>query len=119
MIKMTMLLKRNPAITHAEFVDHHINHHGPLFRSIPEAKKHVVRYLQTHPIKEHTDAVPVNDFDGTAELWFDSIEGLNAVLTSPAYKKDVYPDELTFLDHASTKVTIGFQSDIIGEACSA
>jgi hypothetical protein len=31
----------------------------------------------------------------------------------------VYPDELTFLDHANTMVTIGFQDDIIGNAGSA
>jgi hypothetical protein len=56
----------------------------------------------------------VNDFDGTAELWFDSLAGQQAVLTSEMYKKEVYPDELTFLDHAHTLVTIGFQDDIIG-----
>jgi uncharacterized protein (TIGR02118 family) len=119
MIKMTMLLKRNPALTHEEFVDHHIQHHGPLFRQIPEAKEHVLRYLQTHPISEMTKILSVSDFDGTAELWFDNLKGLEAVLSSEFYKTKVFPDEKTFLDHEHTLVTIGTQDDIIGAAGAA
>lgn len=115
MIKMTMLLKRNKNLTHDEFVKHHIEKHGPLFRQIPEAKDHVIRYLQTHPIAEKTKILTVNDFDGTAELWFDSLSGLEKVLTSNYYKTHVFPDELTFLDHENTLITIGYQDDIIGE----
>ncbi|HEY5791989.1 MAG TPA: EthD domain-containing protein [Chthoniobacterales bacterium] len=119
MIKMTMFLKRNPKLTHEQFVDHHLNHHGPLFRSIPEAKIHVIRYLQTHPIAEKSKVIAVNDFDGTAELWFDSVAGLDAVLTSETYKTTVFPDELTFLDHKNTLVQLGTQADIMGGAGSA
>ncbi|WP_282636480.1 MULTISPECIES: EthD domain-containing protein [Bacteroidota] len=114
MVKMTMLLKRNPELTHEEFVKHHIEKHGPLFRQIPEAKEHVIRYLQTHPIQEKSAVIDVDDFDGTAELWFDSVTGLDKVLSSSFYKEHVWPDELTFLDHANTKVTLGYQDDIIG-----
>lgn len=110
-----MMLRRNPALTHEQFVKHHIEKHGPLFRQIPEARRHVIRYLQTHPITERTDILKVNDFDGTAELWFDSLEGLENVLTSPFYKDNVWPDELTFLDHANTLVTVGYQDDIMGK----
>jgi uncharacterized protein (TIGR02118 family) len=118
MIKMTMLLKRNPKLTHEQFVEHHLRHHGPLFRQIPEAKEHVIRYLQTHPIAEKT-AVQTQDFDGTAELWFDSVAGMESVLSSEFYKSKVFPDEKTFLDHAHTLVTIGTQDDIIGQAGAA
>ncbi|MFC3352409.1 EthD domain-containing protein [Sphingobacterium zeae] len=58
-----MLLKRNPALTHEAFVKHHIEKHGPLFKQIPEAAEHVIRYLQTHPIKEKSATVKVDDFD--------------------------------------------------------
>lgn len=112
---MTMLLKRNPKITHEAFVKHHIEQHGPLFRQIPEAKQHVIRYIQTHPIREQSSTTKVGDFDGTAELWFDSVEGLDSTLNSEFYKTVVYPDELTFLDHENTLVTLGYQDEIIGE----
>lgn len=114
MIKMTMLLRRHPSLSHEQFVEHHIHRHGPLFRSIPEAREHVRRYIQTHPVAERTDAVAVNDYDGTAEIWFDSLQGLEAVLGSPTYREKVFPDEKTFLDHEHTLVTIGWQTEIIG-----
>jgi uncharacterized protein (TIGR02118 family) len=112
MIKMTMLLKRNPKISHAEFVRHHREKHGPLFRSIPEAETHVLRYIQTHPI---AGKLPVSqaDFDGTAEIWFDSPDGMRTVLGSDTYENDVFPDEKTFLDHDNTLILVGEQTEII------
>lgn len=38
MIKMTMFLKRKAGMSHEDFVKHHIEVHGPKFRSIPEAQ---------------------------------------------------------------------------------
>lgn len=113
MIKMTMLLKRNPELTHEQFVQHHIKKHGPLFRQIPEASAHVLCYIQTHPSAVHSAAVSEDDFDGTAEIWFDDADGLVKVLNSEFYQQQVYPDELTFLDHEHTLTTIGEQSIII------
>ena len=112
MIKMTMLLKRNPDIDHAKFVRHHRETHGPLFRSIPEAKTHVLRYIQTHPV-EGDFPVPQADYDGTAEVWFDSPEGMRAVLGSDTYQNEVFPDEKTFLDHHTTLILVGEQTEII------
>jgi len=114
MVKMTMFLKRNPEISHDEFVKHHIRKHGPLFQKIPEAQRHVIRYIQTHPIEKKTDVLETNSYDGTAELWFDSLDGLETVLTSDFYKNRVFPDEKTFLDHENTLITIGYQDVIIG-----
>jgi len=114
MIKMTMFLKRKDDLSHEEFVKHHIEVHGPKFRSIPEAETHCLRYIQTHPIELKTDAARNADFDGTAELWFDSEEGMEKVLTSDMYKNTVFPDEKTFLDHDNTLILVGEQVEIIG-----
>ncbi|NDV53377.1 MULTISPECIES: EthD domain-containing protein [Roseobacteraceae] len=114
MIKMTMLLKRKPKIDHATFVRHHRETHGPLFRSIPEAQTHVLRYIQTHPAVGDFP-VPQANFDGTAEIWFDSPAGMRAVLGSETYKRKVFPDEKTFLDHDNTLILVGVQTDIIEE----
>ena len=115
MIKMTMFLKRKAGMSHEEFVKHHIDIHGPKFRSIPEAETHCLRYIQTHPVKRTTDAAENADFDGTAELWFDSQEGMETVLTSDIYKNTVFPDEKTFLDHDNTLILVGEQVEIIGD----
>ena len=109
-----MFLKRNPKISHDEFVKHHIRKHGPLFQGIPEVQDHLIRYIQTHPIEKKTDVLETNSYDGTAELWFDSLDGLETVRTSNFYKNRVFPDEKTFLDHENTLITIGYQDVIIG-----
>ncbi|MCJ2182458.1 EthD domain-containing protein [Novosphingobium sp. 1949] len=115
MIKMTMFLKRRAGLSHEDFVTHHIEVHGPKFRSIPEAGAHCLCYIQTHPVELETDAAKNADFDGTAELWFDSEQGMEAVLTSETYKKVVFPDEKTFLDHDNTLILVGEQVNIIGD----
>lgn len=115
MLKMTMLLKRKPGLSHDEFVRHHIERHGPLFRSIPEAKVHCLRYIQTHPVHLTTDAASNANYDGTAELWFDSEAGMAAVLGSATYRNTVFPDERTFLDHENTLTLVGEQVEIIPE----
>ena len=92
MIKMTMFLKRKAGMSHDDFVKHHIEVHGPQFRSIPEAQTHCLRYIQTHPVELKTDVAQNADFDGTAELWFDSEAGMEEVLTSETYNNVVFPD---------------------------
>ncbi|MBP1841683.1 hypothetical protein J2Z57_003578 [Formosa algae] len=59
--------------------------------------------------------VDVDNFDGTAELWFDNLEGLENTLNSQLYKDKVFPDEKKFLDHENTLVTIGNQVEIISD----
>lgn len=119
MIKFTALLKRNNKLSHEEFVKHHIEKHGPLFKQIPEASEYVIRYIQTHPIPEKSAYIQTNDFDGTAEIWFTSLEGMEKVLTSEFFKNYVLPDEKEFLDPANTLITIGYQDDIIGDFTEA
>lgn len=115
MIKMTMFLKRLPTLSHAQFVHHHIHEHGPRFKSIPEAETHVLRYIQTHPVTPPEGTIAAADFDGTAEIWFDSPEGMQAVLGSDTYKQVVFPDEKTFLDHDNTLIQVGEQVEIIAQ----
>ncbi|WP_370301279.1 EthD domain-containing protein [Qipengyuania flava] len=50
-----------------------------------------------------------------AELWFDSEQGMEAVLTSDTYKTVVFPDEKTFLDHGNTLILVGEQVESIGD----
>ncbi len=52
MIKMTILLRRKPEISHEEFVAYHRNKHAPLFSSLTEVKQHVRRYVQCHSTGE-------------------------------------------------------------------
>lgn len=116
MIKMTMFLKRAEGISRQEFIDHHINVHGALMRSIPEGERHILRYTQTHPNADEPSSVDVSAFDGTAELWFDSAEGLDAVMGSTTFTTVVAADEPNFLDQHATVIVVGEAVDIIGDA---
>ena len=115
MIKMTILLRRNPAMSHDEFVAYHRNNHGPLFSSLDEVKQHVQRYVQCHPVKEKLDGIPDFGIDGTTELWFDDLAGLAAVFQSPHYMAVIRPDENKFLDLSACQILIGVEHQVIAE----
>jgi len=100
MIKFMILLRRSPAMSHAEFVEHHQRHHAPLFMSVPAVQQHVRRYVQTHPVAADLPGLPTTDIDGTTELWFDDQAAFAAVFTDPTYLDVVRPDEARFLDLA-------------------
>ena len=112
-IKMTMFLTRKKGMSHQDFVAHHIEKHGPLFRQIPGVQEHVLRYIQTHPVEVEGIDSDNKEFDGTAELWFKSQAALKQVMDSSFYKEVVFEDEKTFLDHDNTIIQLGGQVNII------
>ena len=74
MYKHVALLVRQPDTSHSEFVEHWQTTHTPIAREI----EGVVRYNQVLP------ADPDNaEFDGIAELYFESLDDLHAALGSP------------------------------------
>ena len=50
MIKFSILLRRNPAMTHEQLVTYHRDNHAPLFMSMPVVQAHVRRYVQQHTL---------------------------------------------------------------------
>lgn len=98
MVKFTILLKRNPAITHEQFVAHHKDVHASLFMSIPAVKVYVRRYIQQHAIPVTLPGLPPVKYDGMTELWFDKVDDIGAVFSDAEYMKHIRPDEETFLD---------------------
>jgi uncharacterized protein (TIGR02118 family) len=73
MFKHTALLVRKAGMSHEDFVEHWQTTHTPIARDI----EGVVRYNQVLPTEpEHAE------FDGLAELYFESLEDLHAALGS-------------------------------------
>ncbi|WP_428536439.1 EthD family reductase [Rhodopila sp.] len=73
MIKLLSLLTRKQGITHAEFVRHWFDVHGPLAEHVPGIR----RYVQSHITDSRSRPdIPDTDVevDGIAELWYDSLE---------------------------------------------
>ena len=98
MIKFTILLRREPSMTHDEFVAYHRERHAPRFCALPAVRQQVRRYVQCHTVPASIPGLPPITFDGITELWFDDVAGLEAVFTSESYMETIRPDEAQFLD---------------------
>lgn len=86
MIKLISLLTRKPGFTHAEFVDHWLNVHGPLAHAVPGIR----RYVQSHIVGTRTrpDIAETGvEIDGIAELWYDDMESFERAAKSPEMKR--------------------------------
>ncbi len=98
MVKFTILLRKRADLSHEEFVHYHKVNHAPLFASLPEVQQHVRRYVQGHTQALDLPGLPPPAYDGTTELWFDSVEDIGKVFTAESYMRLIRPDEAKFLD---------------------
>ena len=83
MIKLIALLKRKPGLTRQEFADRWLNDHIKLSSKMPGLRGYRVNIAIDH--QPDGDGVePI--YDGTAELWWDSVEAMEAAFDSPEGK---------------------------------
>ncbi len=80
--KHSAFLVRRPGMTHEEFLDYWQSNHTPIARQI----EGVVRYATVVPTEP-----AVAEFDGVAELYFESLEDLHAALGSEG-ERDYDPE---------------------------
>lgn len=101
MIKLIVAIKRNAEMTPDEFHAYWRTEHAQKVRALPASARYVRRYVQAHTMAaEYTGGEPA--FDGTAELWFDSVADKDAFYSDPEYLALVQPDERVFADMART-----------------
>jgi len=114
MIKFIMCLTRHPDMTRKEFKDYWMNKHGPFFMSNADSMG-AKRYVQSHTIdsplnqdlKESRGMLP--EYDGVAEVWFESEEALIEGMSSPEGQKlgaALLEDEGNFVDHSKSSAFI-------------
>ena len=87
-----MCLTRHPDMTREEFKDYWMNKHGPFFMSNAEAmgaKKYVQSHTLDTPLNEglRTSRGMLTEYDGVAEVWFESEEALMEGMSSPEGQK--------------------------------
>jgi uncharacterized protein (TIGR02118 family) len=122
MIKLTFCLVRLPHLNRAEFQDYWFHTHGPLVRSVAHELQ-IRRYVQLHsrpedlnaPIRVSREAPP--EFDGVAELWFDSLEAVAANGLRPeaqAAAQLLLEDERKFIDLPKSPLWWGDEKVIVG-----
>lgn len=107
MIKLIMCLTRRADLSREQFLDYWQNCHGPFFMK-GAATMRAKRYVQDHTLSSSlNDAFRLSrnmmpEFDGVAEVWFDSEEDLKAAMSTAEgqeLSEALLRDEGNFVDH--------------------
>jgi uncharacterized protein (TIGR02118 family) len=122
MIKLSFCLVRLPHLTREAFQDYWRNTHAPLVASVA-AELQIRRYVQTHslPPEAHAGLRASRDapaeFDGVAELWFDSLEAMATNGRRPeaqAAAALLLEDERRFIDLPKSPLWFSREHLIVG-----
>ena len=123
MIKLTFALVRLPHLTREQFQDYWLNTHGPLVASVKDVLR-IRRYVQLHSMGEGiSDSIRASrnappQFDGVAQLWYDSLEDLAALGNDPAAREAgrmLLEDERKFIDLPRSPLWWGEEKVIVGD----
>ena len=89
--------------------------HAGIVTSVPEFTRYVRRYVQAHLVPEYSGIGDSNkltaqwgkaDFDGIAELWFDSTAEMIAAFNDPQFIEKIAPDDQNFVDADQTQLFV-------------
>ena len=122
MIKLTFCLTRLSHLSRDGFQAYWRNTHAPLVASVAETLQ-IRRYVQLHSLppaasdalRASRDAPP--EFDGVAELWFDSLDALAANGARPqaqAAAARLLEDERRFIDLPKSPLWWGEEKVVVG-----
>lgn len=119
---MVFTVRRRPGLSREDFWRYWYDSHGPLVRSHAEALR-VRRYVQTHPLQDEVNALLARgrgsepeQYDGVAELWWDSLEDFRAAAATPegrAAAAALLADERTSLDLPSSPLWLGEERVVV------
>ena len=122
MIKLTFCLVRLPHLTREQFQDYWKTTHAPLVASVAETLQ-IRRYVQLHSLPEAANAGTRQsrnappEYDGVAELWFDSLESVAANGQRPEAQAAgalLLEDERRFIDLPKSPLWWGEEKPIVG-----
>ena len=114
MIKFVMCITRHPDMSREEFRDYWVNKHGPFFienAGAMRARKYVQSLTIDTPLNEglRSSRGMQPEYDGVAEVWFESEEDLIEGMSSPEGQKlgaALLEDEENFIDHSKSSAFI-------------
>ena len=122
MIKLTFCLTRAPHLTREAFQDYWFNTHAPLVASVAEELQ-IRRYVQAHSLAADLNVdiraargAPA-EYDGVAELWFDSLEALAANAQRPEAQAAgalLLEDERRFIDLSKSPLWWSEERVVVG-----
>lgn len=121
MIKLVFCLRRLPSLSRAEFQRYWRETHGPLVRAHATALR-IRRYVQLHTVDTPMNAALAasrgapEEYDGVAELWWESLDDLSAAMQSPegrAAGDALLADERRFIDLSRSPLWLGEEHQVI------
>jgi uncharacterized protein (TIGR02118 family) len=122
MIKLVFMLRRRDGITREEF-QRYWKEHAELVKRHAELLR-IRRYVQTHARDTDLDDALAGSrgseprqYDGVAELWWDSIDDLAQAATSEegqTAQQALLEDERRFIDLANSPIWLGEEIAVIG-----
>lgn len=126
MIKLTYCLHRLPSLTREEFQHYWRETHAPLVAAAKDALG-IRRYVQCHTVDSAVAEGTADgrgmphgegeDYDGVAELWFDSEEAVAAMTATEEGLRHAHillEDERNFIDFSRSRAFIGRENEVIG-----
>lgn len=122
MIKLVFALRRRPELSREAFQRYWIEQHAPLVRRHAAALQ-IARYVQAHSLDHPMNALlragrgGPEPFDGVAELWWESLETLQAATATPAGQTAgaaLLEDERRFIDLAHSPLWLCEEREVIG-----
>lgn len=124
MIKMTFCLHRLEEMSREEFQKYWLEKHGPLVRRRQKALR-LRRYVQVHTLSDPVNEVirasrgAPEEFDGIAELWWESLDDLNEALNSEEGRKaglELFEDEKMFIDHERSPIWVSREIEVLEDS---
>jgi uncharacterized protein (TIGR02118 family) len=121
MVKLVFALHRLPSLSREEFQRYWLETHGPLVRSHAEALG-IRRYVQVHTVDTPAQQLlrgsrgAPEEYDGVAELWFDSVDAIGAATATPegtAASIELLEDERRFIDHARSPLWLAEEHPVV------
>lgn len=101
MVKLIVAIKRHRGMSPEDFHKHWSSNHAQLVRTNAASLKYIRKYVQCHTIPDEYKRGEVA-YDGTAEIWFDSVGDKEAFFSDPEYLEKIQPDEKRFADMTKT-----------------
>jgi uncharacterized protein (TIGR02118 family) len=112
MVKLIVAIRRKQGMSQTDFHNHWGTHHANLVKSCPASRRYLRKYVQCHTLdEEYSAGEPA--FDGTAELWFESVADEERFFSDPDYLAQVKPDESRFSDMSRTWLFLTQEKAII------
>ena len=124
MIKLVFCLRRRPDLSREEFQHYWRETHAPLVREHADVLR-IRRYVQVHTLPPEAHVAlrasrgAPEEYDGVAELWWDSLEDLAAATMSDDGQRAaaaLLEDERRFIDLAHSPLFLAEEHEIVSSA---